>query len=168
MKKLAPNAYQCEHCGTVLLWCLVGGCVELVGSWVGVLSSGARPVGSLACVSCSSCFVFLLLLSCAYKNAYKYACGCCLGVTWVCGVQCLCVVVCVDFCVFCSFVLLFSSWWVVVCWSCCGVLLVGVFGSWARGLVGGCVVVWGSSCWFLGVCLLLFLFRVLAALVLRV
>ena len=67
----------------------------LVGSWVGVLSFGACPVGSLACVSCSSCFVFLLLLSCAYKYAYKYACGCCLGVTWVCGVQCLCVCVCV-------------------------------------------------------------------------
>ena len=41
---------------------------------------------------------------------------------------------------------------------------VGVLSSWARVLVGGCVVVWGSSRWFLGVCLLLFLFRVLAAL----
>ena len=87
----------------VLLWCLVGGCgvllvgvlglwaCGLVGSWVGVLSFGARPVGFLACVSCSFCFVFLLFLSCAYKCAYRYACGCCLGV-WGAVFVCVCVV----------------------------------------------------------------------------
>ena len=55
-----------------------------------------------------------------------------------------------------------------MCWFCCGVLLVGVLGSWVRGFVGGCVVVWGLSWWVVGVCLLFFLFRVLVAFVLRV
>ena len=36
--------------------------------------------------------------------------------------------------IFVCSVLLFSSWWVVVCWSCCGVLLVGVLSSWVRSV----------------------------------
>ena len=98
-----------------------------------------------------------------------------------------CLVVCVDFCVFfCSFVLFLVGGCVLVLLWClvggCGVLLVGVLSSWARGLVGSWVGVLSfgarpvgflvcvscSFCWFLGVCFLFFLFRVFAALVLRV
>ena len=92
---------MCVGLVVVCCWWVCWSC-GFVGLWVGVLSFGARLVGSLACVSCSSCFVFLLFLSCAYKYACKCACGCCLGVVWVCGgavFVCVCVCVCVWSCV---------------------------------------------------------------------
>ena len=129
------------YCVLVLLWCPVGGCVGLVGSWVvvccrlGLVLLVSWRVSFALLVSCSCC-------SCPARISMRISMVVCVGL------------------VVCS-VLLFSSWWVVVCWSCCGVLLVGVLsswvgvlGSWARGWL--CVVVWGSSCWFLGVCLLHF------------
>ena len=86
----------------VLLWCFVGGCVELVGLWAcGWVCCRLGPVllvswrVSLALpVSCSCC-------SCPARISMRISMH--VGVVWVLpgcvGVQCLCVFVCVCVCV---------------------------------------------------------------------